>query len=113
MSANRVFFPLHTELHMRNCTASRHSRYGSFISHTREVGTNLEARHLRCRGDVRTIRPWSFRVKIGKAQCEQMFSALPLRADIAQCSRHVRFVPIEDSCTAAIRALALPTGLAE
>jgi hypothetical protein len=22
-----------------------------------------------------------------------MFSALPLRADIAQCSRHVRFVP--------------------
>src|SRR6266436_1334845 len=32
-------------------------------------------------------------VKTGKAQCEQMFSALPLRADIAQCSRHVRFVP--------------------
>jgi hypothetical protein len=25
-----------------------------------------------------------------------MFSALPLRADIAQCSRHVRFVPISD-----------------
>jgi hypothetical protein len=30
-----------------------------------------------------------------------MFSALPLRADIAQCSRHVRFVPLPDSCTAA------------
>jgi len=33
-------------------------------------------------------------VKTGKAQCEHMFSALPLRADIAQCSRNVRFVPI-------------------
>ena len=33
-------------------------------------------------------------VKTGKAQCQQMFSALPLRADIAQCSRHVRFVPM-------------------
>jgi hypothetical protein len=33
-------------------------------------------------------------VKTGKAQCEYMFSALPLRADIAQQSRHVRFVPI-------------------
>src|SRR5439155_23857627 len=29
-------------------------------------------------------------VKTGKAQWEDMFSALPLRADIAQCSRHVR-----------------------
>jgi hypothetical protein len=36
------------------------------------------------------------RVKTGKAQCVHMFSALPLRADIAQCSRHVRFVPIGD-----------------
>src|ERR1700688_4520819 len=34
-----------------------------------------------------------FGVKTGKAQCEHMFSALPLRADIAQQSRHVRFVP--------------------
>ncbi len=32
-------------------------------------------------------------VKTGKARCEHMFSALPLRADIAQCGRHVRFVP--------------------
>src|SRR5258706_698929 len=32
-------------------------------------------------------------VKTGKAQCEQMFSALPLRADIAEYGRHVRFVP--------------------
>jgi hypothetical protein len=31
-----------------------------------------------------------FRVKTGKAQCEHMFSALPPRADIEQCSRHVR-----------------------
>jgi hypothetical protein len=32
-------------------------------------------------------------VKTGKAQCEQMFSALPLKADVAQRGRHVRFVP--------------------
>jgi len=30
-----------------------------------------------------------------------MFSALPPRADIAQCSRHVRLVPIPVSRTAA------------
>src|SRR5258708_14697319 len=35
-------------------------------------------------------------VKTGKAQCEHMFSALPLRADIAEQSRHVRFVPNSD-----------------
>ena len=35
-------------------------------------------------------------VKTGKAPCEHMFSALPLRADIAQRSRHVRFVPKGD-----------------
>ena len=40
-------------------------------------------------------------VKAGKAQCEQMFSAVALIADIAQRSQHVRFVPIGDSCTAA------------
>jgi len=31
-------------------------------------------------------------VKTGKAQCEKMLSALPLRADIAQCNPYVRFV---------------------
>jgi hypothetical protein len=35
-------------------------------------------------------------VKTGKAQCEQMFSALPLRADIAQHERDVRKVPCVD-----------------
>jgi hypothetical protein len=35
-------------------------------------------------------------VKTGKAQCEHIFSALPLRADIAQQTRHVRFVPKGD-----------------
>ena len=34
--------------------------------------------------------------KTGKAQCEHMFSASPLRADIAQCSRHVSKVPTGD-----------------
>ena len=33
-------------------------------------------------------------VKIGKAPCEQMFSALPLRADMTLRTRYVRFVPI-------------------
>jgi len=32
-------------------------------------------------------------VKTGKAHCEDMFSALLPRADIAHCSRHVCFVP--------------------
>src|SRR4029450_11236477 len=44
-------------------------------------------------------------VKSGKAQCEQMFSALAPRADIAQRSRHVRFVPSRDSCIATITCL--------
>jgi hypothetical protein len=35
-------------------------------------------------------------VKTGNTHCEQMLSALPLRTDIAQRGRHVRFVPIGD-----------------
>jgi hypothetical protein len=35
-------------------------------------------------------------VKLRRTQCEQMFSGLPLKADIAQCSRHVSNVPIGD-----------------
>src|SRR6266436_1014888 len=44
---------------------------------------------------ARFLRIWRLWVKTGKGPCEQMFSALPLRADIAQCSRHVRFVPTD------------------
>jgi hypothetical protein len=44
-------------------------------------------------GLQRTAGPYSW-VKSGKAQGEQMFSALPLRADIAQHERDVRKVPI-------------------
>src|SRR6266852_7185563 len=33
-------------------------------------------------------------LKTGNTRGEQMFSALPPRPDIAQCGRHVRFVPI-------------------
>jgi hypothetical protein len=40
----------------------------------------------------------SVQVKTGKAQCEHMLCALPLRADIAQCNRHVRFVPKSGPC---------------
>ncbi len=45
---------------------------------------------------LRRDNPLDFplRAKTRKAQCEQMLSALPPRADIAQRSRHVRFVPI-------------------
>ena len=34
--------------------------------------------------------------KLRKTQCEHMSSGLPLIADIAQCVRHVRFVPGAD-----------------
>src|SRR6266550_3384362 len=44
-------------------------------------------------------------VKPGKPQCEHMFSALPLRADIAQRSRYVRFVPLATIRTAANSSL--------
>jgi len=43
----------------------------------------------------RTAGPYIW-VKAGKAHCEDMFSALPLSADIAQRSRHIRFVPISE-----------------
>jgi len=33
-------------------------------------------------------------VKTGKAQREHMFSALPLKPDLAEYGRHVRLVPI-------------------
>src|SRR5258706_14344376 len=40
-------------------------------------------------------------VKQRRTHCEQMSSGLPLKADIAQCSRHVSKVPLPDSCTLA------------
>src|SRR6266403_2083673 len=52
------------------------------------VNLNMPPTCLR-RNQARCLR-W---VKTGKAQCEQMFSELPLKADIARRSRHVRFVP--------------------
>src|SRR4029077_1649627 len=41
-------------------------------------------------------KPCPFWVKTGKAQCEHMISALPLGADIAQQTRHVRKVPLAE-----------------
>src|ERR1700716_3067902 len=41
-------------------------------------------------------------VKLRRTQCEQMSSGLPLKADIAQYSRHVSKVPEPDSRTAAL-----------
>ncbi|SRR5258706_15604857 len=43
-------------------------------------------------GLQRTAGPYSW-VKTGKARYEHMFSALPLKADIALRTRYVRFVP--------------------
>ena len=40
-------------------------------------------------------------VKMRNTHLEQMFSALHPKADSSQTSRHDRFVPIPDSCTAA------------
>src|SRR6266478_4094258 len=45
-------------------------------------------------------RSCRFRVKTGKAQCEQMFSAVHPTTDIAKILRHVRFVPKSGSETA-------------
>jgi hypothetical protein len=42
--------------------------------------------------DVR-LCPCPERVKLRRTHCEQMSSGLPLKADIAQCSRHVSKVP--------------------
>ena len=36
------------------------------------------------------------RVKLRRTQCEQMSSGLPLKADIALCSRHVLKMPKPD-----------------
>jgi hypothetical protein len=46
--------------------------------------------------DIRYDGAMSELVKTGKAPCEHMFSASPLRADIAQCSWDVRFVSNPD-----------------
>jgi hypothetical protein len=40
---------------------------------------------------VRRRRLW---VTLRRTQCEQMTSGLPLKADLAQCSRHFAFVPL-------------------
>jgi hypothetical protein len=40
--------------------------------------------------------PCPGRVKLRRTRCEQMSSWLPLKADIAQCSRHVSKVPATD-----------------
>jgi|SRR5712692_6348562 len=44
--------------------------------------------------------PLPIRVKTGKARYEHMFSALPLKADIALRTRYVRFVPTGDNARA-------------
>jgi hypothetical protein len=56
----------------------------------------IQVGFLPVRVSTRHLRPipeCRLRVKTEKAPCEHMFSTLLLRADIAQRSRHVRFVP--------------------
>jgi hypothetical protein len=48
---------------------------------------------IKFRGRAERCLSW---VKLRRTQCEQMSSGLPLKADIAQCSRHVSNVPIGD-----------------
>jgi len=51
--------------------------------------TRIEDFHLQATEHAQhTTKPLS-----RERECEDMFSALPLRVDIAQCSLHVRFVP--------------------
>src|ERR1700737_2768786 len=62
------------------------------------------------RGGNRYVRPKATAphldsTKLRRTQCEQMSSGLPLKADIAQYSRHVSKVPYADSCAAARRSL--------
>src|SRR5258706_8171135 len=54
--------------------------------------------YIRPQADQARSLSW---VKRRNTRGEQMFSALPPKPDIAQCSRHVRNVPTRDSCTAA------------
>jgi len=46
-------------------------------------------------GGAKPLGP--LRVKLRRTQCEHMFSGLPLKADIAQCRRHVSKVPEPDT----------------
>src|SRR6266550_1341699 len=66
-------------------------------------GEIIQAAAYRGIGRGNTPKYWTgvsiqgpFWVKTGNTQREQMTSALPLRADIAQQTRHVRFVPKRD-----------------
>jgi hypothetical protein len=43
-----------------------------------------------------TLGRGPFRVKLRRTQCAQMSSELHLKADIAHCSRHVRFLPTSE-----------------
>src|SRR5258706_12595215 len=76
---------------------SRNMRAHPYLSNCRTFHERMEgakAAQDRPKSGVSSPPECLFRVKTGKAQHEQMFSALPPRADIAQCSRHVRLVPI-------------------
>src|SRR6266700_1436484 len=58
------------------------------------------------RADVKLQAPCPVWVKLRRTQCEQRSSGLPLKADIAQYSRHVSKVPNADQCNA-INGLAI------
>ena len=108
---NRVAVTLDTNVLIQGCVKTRGSSIAiEQVSRSRPFQVPALQAHSISRSNSRmsfSPRPGilSFRtawVKTRKPQCEQMFSALPLRADIAQCSRYVGFVPTRDSCTAAM-----------
>jgi hypothetical protein len=55
------------------------------------------------RGAICPLGQCPLRVKLRRTQYEQMSSGLPLKADIAQCSRHVSKVPTSEVPVATLR----------
>jgi hypothetical protein len=68
-------------------------RFSSPCRRTQTLRREVAPVSLKERAPRPRVQLW---VKAGKAQCEQMFSAVALIADIAQRSQHVRFVPTPD-----------------
>jgi hypothetical protein len=61
------------------------SAQAALFGHFHQKSFNVETLRQSQRGP--------FRVKLRSTQCEQVFSEFPLKADIAQHSRHVSKVP--------------------
>src|SRR5258706_15814517 len=78
----------------RDRSKKNSKRCSSKANEETQQNCDRTARKKWCRPTSDTTGRCPSWVKNGKAPCEHMFSASPLRADIAQCSWDVRFVPI-------------------